>query len=85
MNDSRTERRRPNGSRLEGRALAARVAQEVNGMMLAQAFVTARSAGFPLRINKTDGVPRQGFVDEPGTKVMVDVIGGFVRKSWAAD
>lgn len=85
MNDNKTERRRRNGSRLEGRALAMRVAQEVNGMMLAQAFVVTKSAGFQLLINKHDGVPVRGRVCEDGTKVMVDVVSGFVDKSWAAD
>ncbi len=85
MSDSTTERRRRNGSRLEGRALAMRVAQEVNGMMLAQAFVVARSAGFPMLINKHDGVPVQGRAPADGPRVMVDVVSGFVRKSWATD
>ena len=85
MSDSRTERRRQNGGRLEGRALAIRVAQEVNGMMLAQAYVVAKSAGFPLSINKHDGVPRSSPPLDAGTKVMVDVVGGFVSKSWAAE
>jgi len=85
MSDGRTERRRQNGGRLEGRALAMRVAQEVNGMMLAQAFVTVKSAGFKLLINKNDGVPRSGGVSEDGHKVMVDVVRGFVSKSWATD
>jgi len=84
MSDNRNERRRRNGSRLEGNALAIRVAQEVNGMMLSQAFVTAKSAGFKLQINKHDGVPRSGYVPDDGQMVMVDVVSGFVSKSWAA-
>ena len=85
MNDGKTERRRRNGSRLEGRALAMRVAQEVNGMMLAQAYVVTKSAGFKLLINKNDGVPVQGRPPTDGTKVMVDVVSGFIRKSWATE
>jgi len=85
MKNDRTERRRPNGSRLDGRALAMRVAQEVNGMLLAQAFVVTKSAGFSLQVNKHDGVPRTGVVLNTGPKVMVDVVSGFVRKSWAAE
>lgn len=75
--------RRDNGRRLERHALAARVASELNGMMLAQAFVVSRSAGFRLQVNKSDGVPRSGFAPDDGQRVMVDVVGGFVRKSWA--
>ena len=56
MSNEKIERRRRNGSRLEGRALAARIANEINGKMLAQAFVIVRSAGFKLLINKADGV-----------------------------
>ena len=85
MSNNKTEYRRRNGGRLEGTALAVRVAQEVNGMMLAQAFVTVKSAGFKLLINKNDGVPRAGGTQEDGAKVMVDVVSGFVRKSWAVD
>jgi hypothetical protein len=85
MSDNKGTYRRTNGSRLEGNALAARVAQEVNGMMLAQAFVVARSAGFKLKINKHDGVPRLASHDEArrDDRVLVDIVGGFVRKSWA--
>jgi hypothetical protein len=85
MSNNKSEYRRKNGGKLEGRALAARIAQEVNGMMLAQAYVAVKSAGFHLQINKLDGVLRQGYVPVDGDKVMVDVISGFVSKSWAAD
>jgi hypothetical protein len=74
--------RKANGRRLEGQGLVARVAQEVNGMMLAQAFVVTKGAGFRLRINKYDGVPGSGYVPD-GEVVNVDVVGGFVKKSWA--
>jgi hypothetical protein len=84
MSDNKGTYRRANGCRLEGSALAARVAQEVSGMMLAQAYVVAKSAGFQLRINKHDGVPRLASLNEAkrDDRVTVDVIGGFVRKSW---
>ena len=84
MSDNRTEHRRRNGSRLQGNALAAQVARELNGMMLAQAFTKARLAGFRLQINKLDGVPRQGQLPVEGDKVMVDVVSGFINRSWAA-
>lgn len=85
MSNNKSEYRRRNGSRLEGRGLVARVAQEVNGMMLSQAFITVRSAGFRLQINKFDGVPRAASSYDDGERVMVDVVSGFVRKSWPAD
>lgn len=85
MSDNKTARRRANGNRLEGRALAMRVAQEVNGMMLSQAYVTVRSAGFRLQVNKLDGIPRLGQVPGTGDKVIVDVVQGFVSRSWAAN
>ena len=82
MNENK-KHRRPNGKRLDGNALAARVAQEVRGMMLAQAFVIVRGAGFQLKINKLDGVPRQVAVGVAEI-VNVDVVDGFVKNSWAA-
>lgn len=72
------------GNRLEGRALAASVAHELNGMMLAQAWVTARSANLKLNVNKIDGLLRQVTNDEQrDDRIMVDVVSGFIRKSWA--
>ena len=77
--------RRANGRRLEGHALAARVAQEVQGMMLAQAFVVVKGAGYQLSINKLDGVPHSSASLRDGVEtVNVDVVGGFVRRSWVA-
>ena len=69
------------GRRLDGNALAVRVAQGLNGMLLAQAYIVAKSAGFKLRVNKLDGVPRE--TDVLDDMVHVDVIGGIVRRSWA--
>ena len=82
MSDTRTERRRTNGSRLEGRALAMQVAKEANGKVLAQAYIMAKSAGLKLLINKWDGVPQQGRAPEDGPKVVVDVVSGIVQKAW---
>jgi len=85
MSNNKSEYRRKNGGRLEGRALAARVAKEVNGMMLAQAFVTVKTAGFHIQITTHDGVPRTGGMAIDGERVMVDVVQGFVARSWAAE
>ena len=82
MSDSRTERRRSNGSRLEGRGLAVQVAKELSGKILSQAFIMAKSAGLKLLINKWDGVPQQGRAPEDGPKVVVDVVSGIVQKAW---
>jgi hypothetical protein len=84
MSDNRTERRKRNGKRLDGRGLAIQVAQEVEGMMLAQAFVTIRSAGLELQIFKHDGVPRPVPDNKRDDRVMVNVVQGFIKKSWAA-
>ena len=66
--------------------MASRIANEINGLMLAHAFVIVKSAGYKLRINKTDGVPKQGSsVEDSGTTIVVDIVGGFVRKSWASE
>lgn len=68
----------------DGRGLAEQVAREVKGMMLAEAFVTAKALGLPIRVNKSDGVPRQGYAEDTRVKVLVDVVHGFVTKAWAA-
>lgn len=84
MSDSRTERRKPNGKRFGPVALAAQVASELPGMVLAQAFVVARSAGYKLHVHKHDGVPRD-ISQRPGeASIMVDVVSGIVKKSWAS-
>ncbi len=75
--------RKANGRRSEGRGLAVRIAREVTGMMLAQAFVVTKAAGFQLNINKLDGLTRKAWISELLETVNVDVVDGFVRKSWA--
>lgn len=80
---SKNDRRKANGRRVEGRGLAVRIAQEVTGMMLAQAYVVTKAAGFQLNINKLDGVPRKAWMSDTLETVNVDVIDGFIRKSWA--
>lgn len=75
--------RRPNGRRVDGFGLAAKVAHEIVGMMLAQAFVVTRAAGLELCVNKLDGVPHPHVSRSGADPINVDVVGGFVRKSWA--
>ena len=80
------ERRKANGRRLEGNGLAARVAQETVGMVLAQAFSLARSAGYQLRVKKIDGVPKDGFPGGRGsTWLDVEVIDGIVKRARLSD
>jgi hypothetical protein len=75
-------RRHADGSSLDGRALTKRVAHEVKGMPLAQAFVTARAAGYQLLIAKHDGVPRDAEVDRCDDRIVVNVVQGLVADSW---
>jgi len=77
------DRRKPNGKRIEGLGLAAKIAQEVNGMMLAEAFVAVRSAGFQLNVTKLDGVPRKAALNSDVLDIVnVDVIDGIVKRGW---
>jgi len=83
---SQKDYRKANGRRVEGYGLAVRIAQEVKGMMLAQAFVVVKSAGFKLSIDKHDGVPRKiGRSEDMTTTIHVDVIDGYVRSSRASN
>lgn len=84
MSNNRNDHRNSNGSRLEGFALVAKIAQQVIGMGLAQAYATTKSAGFHLRINKIDGVTREGYARDDRDKVMVNVVRGTVTKGWAS-
>jgi hypothetical protein len=79
------DHRKANGRRLEGFGLATKVAQELRGMVLAQAFVITKSAGFQLNVNKLDGVPCNAHVRPDIGSVNVDVVGGIVSKSWAIE
>lgn len=80
MNQSKTARRRQRG---EEYGLAIRIAQEVKGKVLAAAYVTVKSAGLQLRINKFDGVPHGNIALTEGKEaVSVDVVNGVVTKSW---
>ena len=84
MSTNESDRRGRNGKRLDGRMLATQVAHEVNQMMLAQAFITAKSAGLELLVMKHDGVPRIVPCDEGkrDDRLLVNVTNGIVRKSW---
>lgn len=76
--------RKASGKRVEGQSLAIRIAQEINGMMLAQAFIVTKSAGFQLKLNKLDGVTSNAALLYGDRAVVnVDVINGIVKKSWA--
>lgn len=78
------ELRRPSGGRLSGTMLASRLAADVRGMVLAQAYVTVRSAGCDLRVSKLDGVPQSGRPDEGqrDDRINVSVVGGLVKQCW---
>lgn len=83
MSTKIADRRRANGSSLDGRALTNRVALEVKGMPLAQAFATVRAAGYQLLIAKHDGVPRPSEVDHLDDRIVVNVVQGLITDSWA--
>lgn len=80
--DSKKIYRKAKGQRVEGLALAIRVAQEVKGLLLAHAFVVAKSAGYKFRVNKMDGVKVGPAGGELAEVIAVDVVDGVVRKSW---
>lgn len=83
MSIKQVERRSAQGKRLDGKALAVRIAHEVEGLQLAHAFVLSRSAGFPLKINKHNGVLREGTASLTGADhIVVNVIGGAVVAGW---
>jgi hypothetical protein len=81
--ERKNDYRKANGRRVEGHSLAIRIAQEVLGLMLAHAYVMTKSAGFQLNINKLDGVPRMAALNSDKEVVNVDVVDGFIKKSWA--
>lgn len=83
--DNRTTPRRPNGKRLEGKGLAIKMAQDIKGMALAQAFIVLKSAGFPLRVVRLDGISRTGFgthEEQVQNRVEADVVDGVVKCAW---
>ncbi len=73
--------RRSNGKRLEGKGLAIRMSQEIKGMMLAQAFIMLKSAGFILSVHKLDDevISKHAAIDNA---IIVDVTNGVVKVAW---
>jgi hypothetical protein len=68
----------------DSRSQVARIAQEVSGMVLSQAYVVAKSAGCVLKVNKLDGVPWRSDLAPGAETISVDVVGGIVMKGWAS-
>jgi len=53
------------------------------GMVLAEAFVRARSNGSRLVVNKLDGVCLRSYKPEPDERRLnVDVVNGIVQRAW---
>ena len=77
-----SEHRKANGQRYKGDGLAAKVASEIAGMMLAQAYVVVKNAGYRLKVTKLDGVPHSARVSDDMPVINVEVNSGFVKKSW---
>jgi len=50
-------------------------------MMLAQAFVTSKTAGFQLSVRCLDGTKQWPLITDPNT-INVAVMNGLVCKSW---
>lgn len=74
---SGTTYRRKNGRRLGQTGLAQAISQDVTGMMLAQAFVLARRAGFRLVVCRLDGAVHRTLPSRVSS-LYVDVKNGIV-------
>jgi hypothetical protein len=70
-----------NGKRVN---IPLRVASDIKNMMLAQAYMEAKSAGMQLRIHCIDGIIRVGYAntDDNPLRVIVDVSQGFIKNAW---
>lgn len=79
---SSTQYRRGNGKKLEGNALAYKIAQDISGMMLAMAFMKVKGAGFRLHVHKLDGQVAPPVREQDMTRLNVEVSEGLVRKAW---
>lgn len=66
----------------EGFGLVVRIAKEVDGLVLAHAFVITKSAGLQLNVNKLDGISLNASQPARLGIVNVDVLDGKVQKSW---
>lgn len=79
-----TDHRGSDGRRLDGKALATQVANELNGLTVAQAFAQSRAAGFRLCIVRLDGERRTPYVDARGPTLFASVTRGLVGSSWVS-
>lgn len=78
----KTQYRRSNGKKLEGNALAYKIAQDISGMMLAMAYMKVKGAGFHLKVHKLDGQVGSPNNEQDMTRLNVEVTEGLVRKAW---
>ena len=62
--------------------LARKMASQVLGNLLAQAFIILRREGLSIRVATIDGKPVQAALKDHRI-VNVDVVDGFVRRAWA--
>lgn len=74
--------RKKNGKKLEGEGLAKAIASEMKGMILAGAFVKAKSAGLKFRVMCYNGQEASPSVDNDKFRLNVDVMNGIVAKAW---
>jgi hypothetical protein len=79
----KTQYRRQNGKKLEGDALARKIAQDISGMMLYMAFMKVKMAGLKLRVHKLDGQISHPVKEQDMTRLNVEVTDGVIRKAWA--
>jgi len=64
----------------EQRAYA--LARDVRNMMLAMAFMRAKSAGMSLYVHKIDGHTNSKINDPDQTRINVDVANGIIKVAW---
>lgn len=74
--------RKKNGKKLEGEGLAKAIASEIRGMVLAGAFIKAKSAGLKFRVMRYNGQDTPPSLDKDALRLNVDVAEGIVSKAW---
>lgn len=74
--------RKKNGKKLEGEGLAKAIASEMKGMILAWAFVKAKSAGLRFRVMRYNGQDTPSTPDKDAMRLNVDVSNGLVANAW---
>lgn len=74
--------RKKNGKKLEGEGLAKVLASEMKGMVLAGAYVKAKSAGLKFRVMRYNGQDTPPTLDKDALRLNVDVSNGIVAKAW---